>query len=126
MPVGGTVQLSSTGWTAGGKVDVAIHSDPVSLGQLTADASGAATGSFVLPVGSPRLAHDHGDRHVSVGCHGHGVRAGGGDGRQHDADERIGRLDTVIEHELGSGSDSSLAFTGGSVLPLVLFASDVP
>ncbi|MDQ6927548.1 MAG: hypothetical protein M3159_02655 [Actinomycetota bacterium] len=46
---GGTIDVSSAKWKASSVVTVVLHSDPVTLGTLTADASGAVTGSFTIP-----------------------------------------------------------------------------
>jgi hypothetical protein len=49
--------VQSTGWQAGSSVTVTLHSDPVTLGALTADASGNVSGNFSVPAGTPAGAH---------------------------------------------------------------------
>ena len=41
--------MSSTGWKPNVTVAAVLHSDPIALGTLTADGSGAATGRFSIP-----------------------------------------------------------------------------
>lgn len=48
---GGKLGFAGSGFAAGEKVDLIVHSTPVSLGTVTADASGAVSGSVTLPSG---------------------------------------------------------------------------
>jgi hypothetical protein len=54
---GGSITVSSTGWKAGATVTGVLHSDPVTLGTLTADATGKVAGPYVVPAGTPAGAH---------------------------------------------------------------------
>jgi hypothetical protein len=51
------ITVNSPGWTAGATVTATLHSDPVTLGTLTADATGKVTGSFTVPAGTAPGAH---------------------------------------------------------------------
>jgi hypothetical protein len=55
--VEGSVQITGANWMPGAPVDVAVHSDPVHLGTLVADATGRIDGTFTLPAAVP--AGDH-------------------------------------------------------------------
>jgi uncharacterized repeat protein (TIGR02543 family) len=52
-----TVTVTGSGFTPGEPVIVVLHSDPVVLGTLVADAAGNVSGSFVIPAGTPAGAH---------------------------------------------------------------------
>lgn len=54
---GGTVSFTGSGFTPGEKVNVIAHSTPVLLGSVTANASGAVSGSVRLPASFPVGAH---------------------------------------------------------------------
>jgi hypothetical protein len=54
---GGTVSFTGTGFTPGEKVNVVAHSTPVLLGWVTANASGAVSGSVKVPASFPVGAH---------------------------------------------------------------------
>lgn len=54
---GKEITVSGTGFAPGQKVAFELHSDPVALGSLAADESGALTGSLRLPAGTPAGAH---------------------------------------------------------------------
>ena len=71
----GSVTVESTGWKASSSVAATLHSDPVSLGTLTADADGKVSGAFTVPAGTAAGAHtieltgkdpDDADRTVSL------------------------------------------------------------
>lgn len=57
VSVGGTLQVKASGFWPGEDVEVVVHSDPVTLGTLTADASGMVLGSFVIPSSIPPGGH---------------------------------------------------------------------
>jgi uncharacterized repeat protein (TIGR02543 family) len=52
-----TVTVTGSGFTPGEPVIVVLHSDPVVLGTLVADAAGNVSGSFTIPAGTPAGAH---------------------------------------------------------------------
>jgi hypothetical protein len=54
---GGNITVQSSGWQANSSVTVTLHSDPVTLGALTADGSGNVSGSFSVPAGTATGAH---------------------------------------------------------------------
>lgn len=54
---GGAFELAGTGFEAGEKVAVTLHSDPVTLGTLTADASGSVAGTLTVPASVPTGSH---------------------------------------------------------------------
>lgn len=54
---GGTITVSSTGWLPNAKVTGFLCSDPVTLGTLTANASGAISGTFAVPSNIPAGKH---------------------------------------------------------------------
>ncbi len=54
---GGTFTVTSTGWQPNSNVDATLHSDPVTLGSLTADPTGQVQGSFDVPSGTASGAH---------------------------------------------------------------------
>ncbi|MDR6097167.1 hypothetical protein QE454_000786 [Microbacterium sp. SORGH_AS454] len=50
---GGTVTASGTGFTPGEKVEFVLHSDPIVLGEASADAAGAVSATLTVPVSAP-------------------------------------------------------------------------
>ncbi len=54
---GDKVTLAGTGFTAGETVDFIMHSDPVLLGSVTADAKGVATLAFTVPAKTETGSH---------------------------------------------------------------------
>jgi hypothetical protein len=52
-PTGSTFSLESDTWMNGTKVAVSFHSDPVPLGELTADDEGKVSGTFTVPAVEP-------------------------------------------------------------------------
>lgn len=50
--------MTSTGWAADKGVTGTLHSDPVTLGTLMADAGGKVDGSFAVPTSAPAGAHE--------------------------------------------------------------------
>ena len=50
--------MTSTGWAASQSVSGTLHSDPVDLGALTADAAGIVNGAFVVPASTPPGQHE--------------------------------------------------------------------
>lgn len=54
---GGTVAVSSADWRPGSDVTAVLHSDPVTLGTLTADASGTVTGNLTIPATTELGSH---------------------------------------------------------------------
>ena len=48
---GDAITVEMTGCNPGDTVTVVLHSDPVTLGTMTANASGVATGTFTIPAG---------------------------------------------------------------------------
>ena len=49
VPPGGTFTVSSSGWQPNSPVEATLHSTPVSLGTITADATGLVQGTFSAP-----------------------------------------------------------------------------
>ncbi|PRB03506.1 metallophosphoesterase [Microbacterium sp. MYb72] len=54
---GGTVSVTGTGFAADAKLALELHSDPVSLGTVEADANGAFTRTVTIPASTPAGAH---------------------------------------------------------------------
>ncbi|WEK61158.1 MAG: carboxypeptidase-like regulatory domain-containing protein [Candidatus Microbacterium colombiense] len=54
---GGDITVSGTGFTAGATLSFELHSDPIVLGSLTADAGGAVKGSLRIPASAPVGTH---------------------------------------------------------------------
>ncbi|HEX8769366.1 MAG TPA: hypothetical protein VF711_01215 [Acidimicrobiales bacterium] len=54
---GGTVQVSSSDWKPDSDVTAVLRSDPVMLGTLTANASGAVSGSLTIPAATATGTH---------------------------------------------------------------------
>lgn len=54
---GGQLALSGTGFVPGEEVSFELHSDPLALGTLTADAGGALKGTLRIPAGASVGAH---------------------------------------------------------------------
>ena len=54
---GGTVEVEASGFWPGEQVTVDLHSDPVQLATLTADANGTVSGSLVIPASTPPGDH---------------------------------------------------------------------
>ncbi|PKI91428.1 metallophosphoesterase [Actinomycetales bacterium SN12] len=54
---GDTVTLSGTGFGAGEKVRIELRSEPVQLGQATADAEGTLRASLTIPASTPAGSH---------------------------------------------------------------------
>lgn len=50
---GGTVTASGTGFAPGETVRFSLHSDPIALGEATADATGAVTATLTVPAAAP-------------------------------------------------------------------------
>lgn len=50
---GATVTASGTGFTPGEKVEFVLHSDPIVLGEASADAAGAVSATLTVPVSAP-------------------------------------------------------------------------
>ncbi|MDL5352348.1 hypothetical protein [Microbacterium sp. zg-YB36] len=64
LTAGGSFRLTGSGFTPGEKIEVTLHSDPIAVGTLTADAAGAVSGSLTVPAAAPSGAH----RIVAVGA----------------------------------------------------------
>jgi len=54
---GGVITVTSTGWKPSGQVALTLHSTPVALGTLTADANGKVSGQFTLPADTAVGSH---------------------------------------------------------------------
>lgn len=54
---GGTVSIKSNGWQSNSTVKVTLHSDPVALPDLTADATGNVNATITIPATTPVGAH---------------------------------------------------------------------
>lgn len=54
---GGTIQIATRGWLPGSTVTVTMHSEPVQLGQLAANADGTASGLFTVPANAAGGMH---------------------------------------------------------------------
>lgn len=57
VEIGAALELSASGFDPGEEVEVWLHSDPIKLGTIRADASGNASGSFVVPDTVPAGSH---------------------------------------------------------------------
>lgn len=57
VEIGAPLELSASGFDPGEEVEVWLHSDPIKLGTIRADASGNASGSFVVPDNVPAGSH---------------------------------------------------------------------
>lgn len=57
VTAGGQITLSGNGWKAGSTVTLTLHSDPVSLGTATVDASGAFTKTVTIPADTTAGTH---------------------------------------------------------------------
>lgn len=57
VEIGAPLELSASGFDPGEDVEVWLHSDPIKLGILRADASGNASGTFVVPDNVPAGSH---------------------------------------------------------------------
>ncbi|MEA1263371.1 carboxypeptidase regulatory-like domain-containing protein [Microbacterium sp. STF-2] len=54
---GNDITISGTGFTPGATIAFELHSDPIALGTLTADADGALQGTLRIPANVPAGAH---------------------------------------------------------------------
>jgi hypothetical protein len=54
---GATVSVTSTGWSPGAAVAVSLHSDPIDLGTLVADATGRVSGAVTVPLAATVGVH---------------------------------------------------------------------
>lgn len=54
---GQKVTVSVRGFNGGEDLDVTLHSDPIKLGTMRTDATGAATGTFTIPANVPAGQH---------------------------------------------------------------------
>lgn len=54
---GDDITISGTGFTPGATIAFELHSDPIALGTLTADADGALQGTLRIPASTPAGAH---------------------------------------------------------------------
>jgi hypothetical protein len=54
---GGEITVSGAGFTPGEKLAFELHSDPIALGSLTADAGGVLTGTLRIPASAPAGRH---------------------------------------------------------------------
>jgi hypothetical protein len=134
---GGTVEVAGTGARPGERVDVELHSEPVLLATVTADATGAFRATVTIPAATPAPARHH---LVAVGAQsgelarvalavaavpqdGTGTDAGtGGTGGGTDASAPGGGTGSGTAASAGTGR-SALAVTGltaGSLLLLAL------
>lgn len=57
VAAGGTVTVTGEAFDAGEDVEVWVHSDPIRLGQVTAEADGTVTATVTLPADLPAGAH---------------------------------------------------------------------
>jgi hypothetical protein len=110
-PPNGAFTVVSTGWKAGAAVAVTFHSTPVSLGTLTANDGGQVRGTFTVPAAADAGAHT--------------VELAGTSAQDSAQTLSIGL--TVVSAQTGSvttlptgtGSTSTLAFTGADTKDLV-------
>lgn len=54
---GGEITISGAGFTPGEKLAFELHSDPIALGSLTADAGGVLKGTLRIPASAPAGSH---------------------------------------------------------------------
>ncbi|WP_321780166.1 hypothetical protein [Schaalia cardiffensis] len=57
VEIGAPLELSASGFDPDEEVEVWLHSDPIRLGTIRADASGNASGTFVVPDNVPAGSH---------------------------------------------------------------------
>jgi len=105
LRVGASFRLTGTGFAAGERTTVELHSEPVTLGTLTADASGRLSGTFTVPSS------------VTAGTHTLVVTG-----------PTTGTVTLVVAVDPATGTASGLAFTGaeltgGIVAALLLLAA---
>jgi hypothetical protein len=55
---GDSIDVEGSGFNDGETVDVVLHSDPVTIGSLTADSTGAVSGSVTIPNSTPLGSHE--------------------------------------------------------------------
>lgn len=100
---GGTVSVQSSGWQADSSVSLTLFSDPVSLGSVTADSSGAFSTTVTIPSGTAAGAH----RIVLSGT---------------DANGNAATQEIAITVTVAAG-DGSLPRTGSDSPPYILFGA---
>lgn len=57
VQAGGSIAVSGTGFAPDQEITFELHSDPIVLGTLTADAGGVLKGSFTIPASAPAGTH---------------------------------------------------------------------
>jgi LPXTG-motif cell wall-anchored protein len=57
VKAGGSLTVDSSGWKASSSVTITLHSDPVVLGTVNSDASGAVHSTVTVPAGTAPGAH---------------------------------------------------------------------
>ncbi|MEV4669261.1 GH92 family glycosyl hydrolase [Microbacterium sp. LWO12-1.2] len=82
---GGSVEVIGRGFASGEKVTLTLHSDPIRLGEVTADGTGAFRVQLTVPASAPVGAHTLIAEGVDSGLSAEGAlrvtaAAGGGDG----------------------------------------------
>ncbi|WP_136057458.1 carboxypeptidase-like regulatory domain-containing protein [Microbacterium sp. K24] len=103
---GKEITVSGTGFAPGAAIAFELHSDPIALGTLTADAGGVLRGSFRIPASAPAGAH------TLVALSGTTV---------------IASTPLTVTAAAGSGSNGSgSATTGGASGALASTGSDAP
>lgn len=126
VAAGGSITVDGTGFWADEDVEVTLHSDPVTLGTLKANSSGAVSGSFVIPADTVLGVHEvwllgtqselstTAKLTITAAASGGGT-PGGGDGGAQPIDGPATGGDTD-----GAATGGRLAFTGTSSFPLLL------
>jgi 5'-nucleotidase len=92
LRVGASFHLTGTGFAAGERTTVALHSEPVALGTLNADASGRLSGTFTVPSS------------VTAGTHTLAVTG-----------PTTGTVTLVVTVAAAAGTAPALAFTGAEL-----------
>jgi LPXTG-motif cell wall-anchored protein len=107
VTAGGSLTITDQGWAAHSKVDIALHSDPVSLGSAQADGKGAIKTTVVIPADTDPGRHEV----VLTGT------APNGDPQTHTLDVIVEASTVTNEGATASGSptESSTAETNGAL-----------
>jgi len=118
---GGSLTITDAGWAPNSKVDIELHSDPVSLGSAQADGKGVIKTTVVIPADTDPGQHQ-------IVLTGTGPN---GDPQTHTLDVTIAASTVTPEGATGSGSPSGtstsgtsqdLPRTGGPEVPLLIMA----
>jgi len=107
LPVGAELTVASTGWKSEAVITATLNSDPVTLGTMTANSSGAVTAKFTIPAS------------VALGAHSLVLTGTGANNASRELKAAVTVTDgsTTTTTKAGAGN---LARTGSDVMRLVL------